>query len=165
MKLESILTPERTVSSLVASSKKRAIEIASEHIGKTSLNLRTDDIYRGLIEREKRGTTAIGKGVAIPHCRLDACKTILGGLFILNHATDFGAFDDAPVNIMFVLLVPTTETTKHLEVLATLAERFAQASYREALTSAQSDDALYHLALLNPGQMATSTSELSEQCP
>ena len=152
MTLESILSPDRTLANLAAGSKKRAIEIASEHIGKTTPELRTEDIYRGLIEREKRGTTAIGKGVAIPHCRLDTCKTILGGLFILNQAADFDAFDETLVKIMFVLLVPRAETTKHLEVLAMLAGRFAQETYRKALTTAQSDDDLYQLALLDPSQ-------------
>ncbi len=152
MKLDAILSPERTVSRLAASSKKRAIEIASEHIARATPGLTTGRIYRGLIAREKLGTNAIGKGVAIPHCRLDACKTILGGLFVLDQAIDFEAFDELPVKIMFVLLVPTAETTEHLQALAMLAARFDQASYREVLLATGSDDDLYRQALLEPAR-------------
>ena len=160
MQIDTILSPERAVYGLVANSRKRAIELASAHLAAALADFDQDTeldegkVYRALIEREKRGTTAIGKGVAIPHCQLDACKTIIGGLFILDTPVDFDALDDEPVNIMFVLLVPRAETTEHLRALAMLAERLDNASYRESLTAAGSNADLFAQAVLDPDQVA-----------
>jgi PTS system nitrogen regulatory IIA component len=147
MNIDSILVPERTVSGLVASSKKRAIELTAEHIVNSLPHLVLGDVYRGLIEREKLGSTAIGKGVAIPHCRLDACETIVGGLFTLDRALDFGAYDDEAVQVLFVLLVPESENTAHLQTLAMLAEKFDSETYRQSLLTASNDAELFDRAI------------------
>lgn len=151
MKIDSILVPERTVCGLDASSKKKAIELAAEEIVETLPHLSIGDVYRGLIDREKLGSTAIGKGVAIPHCRLKNCEAIIGGLFVLSDAIDFGAYDDEPVKVMFVLLVPESETTEHLEALAMLAGCFENDAYRGSLMEATSDVDLFNRALQVPG--------------
>jgi PTS system nitrogen regulatory IIA component len=145
MNIDSILIPERTAGSLKASSKKRAIELVADLIAKSLPDLKVGDVYRSLIEREKLGTTAIGQGVAIPHCRLD-CESIIGGLFVFDDPIDFTAHDDQPVQIVFVLLVPESETTEHLKTLAMLARRFEQEDYRNALMSAASNTALFKAA-------------------
>ena len=146
MDIESILVPERTVGSLKASSKKRAFELAAACIAGSVPDLETGDVYRGLIEREKLGTTAIGEGVAIPHCRLNACESIIGSLFVFEDPLDFSAPDDKPVHIMFVLLVPGSETSEHLATLAGLAERFQHESYRNDLIAARSSSELFKCA-------------------
>lgn len=158
MNIESILVPQRTFGSLRASSKKRAIELAAEKIAKTLPDIESGVVYRQLIEREKLGTTAIGSGVALPHCRLPDCEKIVGSLFIFEEPIDFSAYDDIPVNIMFVLLVPETETEKHLSTLAMLAERFDQIGFRENLIQAGSNERLFSEAIAldqtNPLQSA-----------
>ena len=151
MKIDSILVPERTVSGLEASSKKKAIELAAQAIVESLPHLSIGDVYRGLIDREKLGSTAIGNGVAIPHCRLQDSSSIIGGLFVLNHPIDFGAHDDEDVQIMFVLLVPESETTAHLAALAMLAECFEKDAYRQSLIEATGDADLFDRALQVPG--------------
>ena len=147
MNIRSILTPERTFSSLDASSKKKAMEVVAECISRSVPELETGTIYRQLIEREKLGSTAIGEGVALPHARLAECNVIVGGLFVFNEPIDFAAYDDIPVQIVFALLVPEAETDVHLATLAMLAENFQQAEYRQSLISASSDTALYQAAV------------------
>ena len=150
MNIDSILVPERTICSLRASSKKRAFELAAEHINRSIPHVETGDIYRGLIEREKLGSTAVGEGIAIPHCRLQGCHSITGSLFVLEDPLDFLAHDDKPVSIMFVLLVPTSETSEHLATLGMLAERFHVKSYRQGLITAKDNEELYDRALSAP---------------
>ena len=150
MEIASILEPGQTVSSLAAGSKKRAIELASLHITDKNPNLDVGEVYRGLLERERLGSTAIGHGVAIPHCRLDHCDKIIGGLFILEEPVDFSAPDEGLVSIMFVLLVPEGETTEHLKALAMLAEKFERQSFRDALINAPDSEALYNAATSDP---------------
>ncbi|MEX2326518.1 MAG: PTS sugar transporter subunit IIA, partial [Pseudomonadales bacterium] len=118
MNIESILAPERTFCCLTAGSKKKAIEEAARLIANVSDNLSAEEIYERLISREKLGTTAIGHGIAIPHCRMNDCNEIVGGLFRLEAPVDFDAFDDEPVHILFVLLVPEVEVDDHLKTLA-----------------------------------------------
>jgi PTS system nitrogen regulatory IIA component len=150
MNIHSILVQERTICSLRASSKKRAFELAALHINRSIPHVETGDIYRGLIEREKLGSTAVGDGIAIPHCRLQGCDSITGSLFVLEDPLDFLAHDDKPVSIMFVLLVPTSETSEHLATLGMLAERFHVKSYRQDLITAKDNEELYDRALSTP---------------
>lgn len=130
-----------------AGSKKRAIEQAAIQIAGGNPDLSAEDIYDRLITREKMGTTAIGHGIAIPHCRIDNYPDIIGALFRLDTAVDFGAFDDEPVRIMFVLLVPSEEVNEHLQTLAMLAERFESENYRRSLLTAVDDAELYQRAI------------------
>jgi PTS system nitrogen regulatory IIA component len=150
MDIDSILVQERTICSLRASSKKRAFELAAKHINRSVPHLKSGDVYRGLIQREKLGSTAVGGGIAIPHCRLEGCDSITGSLFVLEDPIDFLAHDDEPVNIMFVLLVPASETTEHLATLGMLAERFQVKGYRKDLITAKDNEELYKRALSAP---------------
>ncbi|HJL60780.1 MAG TPA: PTS sugar transporter subunit IIA [Pseudomonadales bacterium] len=147
MTIESILSPERTHCGISASSKKRALEEITVKLAGTTPGVEAEELFDKLINREKMGTTAIGNGIAIPHCRLEGCEEITGGLFTLEHPVDFEAFDDRPVSVLFVLLVPAEEVDEHLQVLAMLAKRFESASYRESLISANHDGELYQVAI------------------
>ena len=159
MNIDSILAPERTICSLRASSKKRAFELAAKHINRSVPDLETGDVYRGLIEREKIGSTAVGDGIAIPHCRLDGCDSITGSLFVFEDPVDFLAHDDELVSIMFVLLVPPSETTEHLATLGMLAERLQVKTYRKDLITAKNNEELYKRALSVPTQDIESLSK------
>lgn len=147
MKIESILAPEHTHCKLNARSKKRVIEDIAIKLAASIDSLDADDIFSKLINREKLGSTAIGHGIAIPHCRLDGCKDIVGGLFTLNEPVEFQAIDDEPVEILFVLLVPTEEVAEHLEVLAMLASKFESEEYRKRLIRATHDRELFESAI------------------
>ena len=147
MNIDEILSPERACSNLQASSKKKAIELVSEKISLSLPQLKSGHMYRGLIDREKLGTTAIGEGVAIPHCRLDNCQQITGGLFVFNTSIDFSAPDEKGVNIIFALVVPKHESSQHLKTLSALANFFSKPRNRYELLNAGNDQKLYHAAL------------------
>ncbi len=146
MNMESILAPDRVFSGVRASSKKRAIELAARKIVNALPQLDAGDVYRSLIEREKLGSTGLGDGVAIPHCRLASCDSITGSLFVFDEGVDFSS-DDQPVQIMFVLLVPESVTSEHLSTLAMLAERLQKDNYRNDLINAADNETLYQRAI------------------
>lgn len=148
MNIESILSLSRTHANIQANSKKRAIEEAAKLIAASMEGLDAEEIYNSLIAREKLGTTAIGHGIAIPHCRLSSCQEIVGSLISIQDPVDFGAFDDQGVNLMFVMLVPSEEVEEHLQALAMLAERFETKSYRDLLSAAENHQALFERAIL-----------------
>jgi len=145
--IESILAPERSFCAISAASKKRAIEEVAEKLANCIEGISTLELYNKLTSREKIGTTAIGHGIAIPHCRLESCKTITGGIFTLSTPIDFGAFDDELVKVLFVLLVPQEEVDEHLQVLAMLAKRLDSEKYRNSLIAADQHQTLYRSAI------------------
>lgn len=150
MEIDNVLAPTRTYCNITASSQKRALEEVALKLADSVDSITAEDIFSRLVSREKLGSTAIGHGIAIPHCRLEGCNEILGGLFTLKEPVDFMAFDDQPVNLLFVLLVPAEEVDEHLQVLAMLAKRFESASYRDHLSRATSDAELYQMAVADP---------------
>lgn len=147
MQLDTILTPERCYCRLNGVSKKRFLTIISERIAGNSKNLSADAIYNALLAREQLGSTGIGNGIAIPHCRVSECSQITGALVTLNEGIDFDAVDAQSVDLLFVLIVPDKENDEHLRVLGALAERFHQAEFCRMLRAATSDRELYDKAV------------------
>lgn len=142
-----ILTPERTLMDASVSSKKKLLEYLAAFIASQIPDSSADDIYERLLGRERLGSTGIGEGIAIPHCRLPQCQQPFGVLLRLNDAIDFDAIDRRPVDLVFALLVPEEANDQHLQVLAMLARNFTEPAYREALRNAPDAGRLYERAL------------------
>jgi PTS system nitrogen regulatory IIA component len=110
-------------------------------------SLHYDDILDHLITREKLGSTALGHGIAIPHCRVGNCTQPLGALLSLNTPILFDAPDDKPVDILFVLLAPKEASQQHLDILANIARLFSQRRFCERLRAARDNSTLYKVAV------------------
>jgi nitrogen PTS system EIIA component len=100
--------------------------------------------------RERLGSTAIGHGVAIPHGRSNAFDGARGAFLRVQHPVDFEASDGQPVDLVFAMVVPDHFTQQHLQLLAGLAERFAEGAFRDALRAAPDVAALRALLLGTP---------------
>jgi len=147
IRLETILTPGRSVVNAPGGSKKKALEHIAELISKQVPELKRQDVYEALIAREKLGSTGFGNGIAIPHCRLKGCETPVSALLHLDAPIDFDAIDGAPVDLLFVLLVPQAATDAHLELLRQIASMLDRKEVRDKLRSASSNEALYQVVL------------------
>ncbi len=147
MLIHETLRRDRTFHNVPGNSKKRVIENASELIAETVSSLDAEEIFAGLIGRERLGSTGLGEGVAIPHCRLENCQETVGSLIKLPEPIDFEAIDQNPVDLLFVLLVPTEATEAHLQTLAALAELFSQEAFREQLRQSKDADELFNAAV------------------
>ena len=148
MQLSNIITPDRVVSSLDGASKKRVLELTAEFIAEES-QIDSEDIYHGLIDRERLGSTGIGYGVAIPHCRVASLgdDETRGYLIQLNQGIDFDSIDGQDVELLFVLLVPESTNQAHLNLLAQLANCFSDDQFRRDLKLATDSDELFEIAL------------------
>ena len=100
-----------------------------------------------LRQRERLGSTAIGHGVAIPHGRCSVYGEARAAFLRLAHPVDFDAGDGEPVDLVFAMAVPEQFTQQHLQLLSELAERFADAGWRDALRKAPDAGALRTLLL------------------
>ena len=147
IRLETILTPGRSLVNVPGGSKKRALEQIANLISSQVPELEMQDVFEALIAREKLGSTGFGNGIAIPHCRLEGCDTPVSALLHLEKPIDFDAIDGAPVDLLFVLLVPEAATDAHLELLRQIASMLDRKDVRDKLRSASSNEALYQVVL------------------
>lgn len=147
IRLETILTPGRSLVNVPGGSKKRVLEQIANLIGKEVAGLDTQDVFESLIAREKLGSTGFGNGIAIPHCRLPGCIAPVSALLHLDSPVDYDAIDGAPVDLLFVLLVPEAATDAHLELLRQIASMLDRKEVRDRLRSASSSEALYQVVL------------------
>lgn len=136
--VDNLLTPARVMCRVEAASKKRIFELAARQIAESDTSLADTDVYARLLAREKLGSTGLGTGVAVPHCRVEGCEKPMGCLITLAEPIEFDAPDDKPVDLLFVLLVPAEAAQEHLDILAELARRFSNSVYCEQLRAANS---------------------------
>lgn len=150
MQIESILTPCRTRCGLEGGSKKRALELLASTICEDIPTIDADDLFFRLVNRERLGSTGLGKGIAIPHCRIDNCTGPVGALITLATPVDFDSIDGEPVSILFALLVPENAHEDHLKILATLAGAFNDSEFRQRLMDAEDSQALFNTIIQAP---------------
>ena len=142
MNITDLLIPERVTCCDDVGSKKRLLEYISELLAGSSPELVQSDIFNALINREKLGSTALGKGVAIPHGRMASLEKPVCAFVKLANPVDFDATDGQPVDLIFTLLVPEDSTEEHLQVLSTIAEIFSNAGISMALRQCDTDSCL-----------------------
>ena len=147
MQIQSFLAPRRTLCGVEGASKKRVLQTLAQQIANDLPTLDADDLFSRLVARERLGSTGLGHGIAIPHCRIENCTGTVGALLTLQHPIDFDAIDGEPVDIVFALLVPEEATDDHLQTLATLAGLFNEPSFRQRLRNCSSDEDLYQQAI------------------
>jgi len=143
--ITSLLQPEYVLLDLAASSKDALFDAIAEHLA-APLGLAPKTIAKSLTDREKLGSTGLGQGVAIPHGRIKQLKQAAGVFVRTRDAVPFGAPDNEPVRLLFVLLVPEHATDLHLQILSELAQLFGDRTLRERLL--HSDDAAQIFQLL-----------------
>ena len=127
------------------SSKKRVFELLGELLTKDLDDIQDTQVSESLMARERLGTTALGEGVAIPHCRMDSITEFHSAVIKLDNAVDFDAPDGMNVSIIVALLVPTEATDDHLQLLAHLAEFLSKPKNREELRNCESAQELFDI--------------------
>lgn len=147
MHVRDLLTEQRTHHAISASSKKMLLDKIASMVSATVEDLDEQTVFDALIAREKLGSTGIGEGIAIPHCRLQSCQKPVGLLLHLVDAVDFDAIDNRPVDLVFVLLVPQENPEQHLKTLSHLAALFNTDHYRQQLRAAPDSASLFRSAI------------------
>ncbi|HXO03904.1 MAG TPA: PTS IIA-like nitrogen regulatory protein PtsN [Stellaceae bacterium] len=143
-----LVTPRGVIAQLRAPTKRHLLqELARRAAPMTGIPDKR--IYDALVERERLGTTGIGTGIAIPHCRLPELTRLYGMFARLERPVPFEAIDDQPVDLVFLLLAPTEAGAEHLKALARVSRLLRDRAMCEKLRGANSADALY--ALLTGG--------------
>jgi len=144
-----LLAADRIVLLVDPVDSRHVLDAAARLLGANAPEL-TPAIAAALRAREEMASTAIGRGVAIPHARGPAFKEARGAFLRLSYPVDFRAHDGQPVDLVFAMCAPDDQPEVHLEHLAAIAARFSDPEFLETLRRAPDLTAL-RAALLGPG--------------
>lgn len=125
------------------SNKKNALVLLSSVLATGLEDICQDSILGKLKERERLGSTGLGAGIAIPHCRVKGLEQARLAFITLDSAIDFDAVDDKPVDMLFCLLVPEDCNETHLQILAYLANMLSDKAVCHELRHCTDEIALY----------------------
>lgn len=144
MPVTEFIAANAVMGSLKVLNKKQAFQEISARAAKIS-GLGEREIFDALWQREKLGSTGIGNGLAIPHCKLPRAGRIFGIFAQLDQPIDFDATDGAPVDLIFALIAPEGSGADHLKALSQIARAFRSDHFTSMLRAARDESALYSL--------------------
>ena len=110
-----------------------------------SYGVEATKVLEGLQEREALGSTGFGRGVAIPHARIEGLRRPVAALLKLSDPVDFAAADGLPVDLVFGLVSPENSGVGHLHALAAISRLVRDERIHEALNEAPDAEVLYGL--------------------
>lgn len=153
MEMSDLVTPDRIVPALKATSKKQALQELAREAAR-HLDVGEREIFDVLLGRERLGSTGVGAGIAIPHGKLGKISHLFGLFARLDEPIDFDAVDDAPVDLMFLLLAPENAGADHLKALARVSRTLRDGSFCNKLRRCETSAGLYSLLIESTAQHA-----------
>lgn len=153
MEIYNFLAPSSVFANVKAKSKKQVLQFLSDEASKiTQIDAR--EIFDSLIERERLGSTGVGKGIAIPHSKFKNLDEIFGIFMTLDAEVDFDSIDDKPVDMVFLLMVPENAGADHLTALARISRFMRDAKNIAGIRGADNVDGLYAVLTQNKNASA-----------
>lgn len=154
MQIKDFISEEGMVFTPTVTSKKAALEVLSDTLAHQDSNISKNKVLDALLAREKLGSTSLGDGIAIPHCRMQELENIYVAILKLEEGVEYEASDDKPVYFLFCLVVPEDANEEHLELLASLAELLDNESLRNSIQKSSNAKELYQLLSQDPKNLA-----------
>jgi PTS system nitrogen regulatory IIA component len=146
MQMSDLIKPEHVIAALPATDKMQVLNDLARAAA-AYINIDAQKILASLLAREELGSSGVGKGVAVPHARIDGLKRYFGLFARLEPPIDFSAVDSQPVDLLFVLLLPATAKSDHLAALACVSRRLRDREVDQQLRAAAGSPALYNLLI------------------
>jgi PTS system nitrogen regulatory IIA component len=140
MKLIDHITPAHVKIRLEGDNKESVIEELVSLLVDTSDVDDPDAIYQAVMSREREGSTGLEKGVAIPHAKSDAVKSLSIVIGISHGGVDFEAQDGKPSRLFFLLVAPTAESGPHVQAIARIVKLIKIDRFRKKLLDAKNPD-------------------------
>jgi PTS system fructose-specific IIC component/PTS system nitrogen regulatory IIA component len=122
MLVSELFTPEFIKVDLEAEDKDEAFEELVDAFCRASRLDAREDVLEAIRDREQKMSTGVHKGIGIPHGKTGAVDKVYGVLGISKQGIDYDALDGQPVYLLFLILIPQTESEMHLRILKRLAE-------------------------------------------
>lgn len=140
MKIRELLSVESIELQGSAAGKKEVLDKMVDLMEKSGKINDVETYRKGVYAREEEGTTGIGEGIAIPHCKSDAVTKPGLAAMVVPDGVDFDALDGEKVSLIFLIAAPNTEDNVHLDVLSKLSVLLMDEKFTGDLRSAKTVD-------------------------
>ena len=140
MKLTDFITPAHVKIRLEGDGKEEIIEELVSLLVDTSDVVDPDAIFEAVMSREREGSTGLEKGVAIPHAKSDAVKSLSIVIGISRAGVNFAAQDGKPSHLFFLMVAPTSESGPHVQAIAKIVKMIKLDKFRKKLLDAKKPD-------------------------
>ena len=137
MKIRDLLAVESIDLNGKVTGKDEALDAMVALMAKSGKINDVEKYRKGVYAREEEGTTGIGEGIAIPHCKSDAVSKPGLAAMVIKDGVDFEALDGEKVNLIFLIAAPNTEDNVHLDVLSKLSVLLMDESFTNGLRNAK----------------------------
>lgn len=138
MRITDLLDAKSILLNGKANDKDEVIDIMVDLMVKGGKIIDKEAYRQGVIAREEEGTTGIGDGIAIPHCKSDSVKAPGLSAMVIKDGADFNSLDGEPVHLVFMIAAPNTSDNVHLDVLSKLSEMLMDEQFTNDLKNANS---------------------------
>jgi len=151
MKLADVLRKECVVINARLSDKAEVLRDVVRLAKKSSIldSVSEQEILTGLQGRESLGSTGVGKGIAIPHCRLKTVKDFVVGIVTVPAGVDFDALDAGKVRLIVFIIAPEVESNQHVRLLSVISQRLLAPNALKQILAEQTADGVYDSFLQN----------------
>jgi PTS system nitrogen regulatory IIA component len=122
---------------LKSEDKDSVIKEMIEIMEKNKIITDKEEVIKKAMEREAKGTTGVGKGVAIPHVKSNAVKRPAVAFGRSDKGIDYGSMDEKPSHLFFLITVPEESHDEHLKLLAQLSRNLVHDDFRDSLLEAE----------------------------
>lgn len=155
MLLKDYISEKGVIFATSVSSKKRALELLSESLAQQHPDLTKNKVLDALLAREKLGSTGLGKGIAIPHCRLEEIDNIYVAMLKLDEGVEFESTDSLAVNFLLCMVVPENAADEQLQLLSGLAKLLGNDQVRHSIEKCSDTKCLYNLLCQDPEHLVS----------
>ena len=142
MKLTEIILFDTINPALISKKRDDSIQELLEGLVQSGVLTPTlkDDYFKKILKRERKGSTGIGKGVAIPHVKDSTIKSVKVTIGIHAQGIDFNALDREPVQIIFLVLSPEENPEEHLKAMESIVNLLSQESFRRFIKQSKTKE-------------------------
>ena len=145
MGLASLTRPQLIYPRLPGSDRPSVLRILAERVADSSQMEDAELLYRRLSEREELGSTGLGSGVAVPHCKMDDLDEVVVAIGLCPDGIDFGAEDGEPVRVLFLVVSPESAPAEHLQSLASISKWVKANEHVQRILELDDANSIYEL--------------------
>ena len=145
MNLKKVLSPDTVWVDLKSDSKNGIIEEMVDRLFAAGKINDRDAVLSAVLEREAKMSTGMQNGVAIPHGKTDAVKTLIAAVGINRAGVNFDSMDGSPCMIFIMTLSPIKRTGPHIQFLAEISRLISQPAERDKLLAAKTHNDIYEI--------------------
>lgn len=139
-----LLAPSRVQVGLAASTKEGVLDALVATLGGHPAVHDVERVRAAVHQREQVMSTGVGKGLGLPHAKTDAAEETLAAFAITAAPVPFGAIDNQPVRLVFLLVGPEGARSQHIKILSRLSRLMNRDAFRQQLLQAKTPEAVLH---------------------